>query len=282
MKAGVLGELLLSGDESGQPANLVPSAPKPRQLLAFLMLNANHTVRASDCITELWPSHAPNSAMSTLQTYVLQLRQIFRNAPGADQAHHLITRNQGYEFVVDAGEFDRLQFEELTRRGREAAAGSADALASELFTAALALWRGPAVADVDVGPLSSPHVVELEETRIGVLEQRIEADLRMGRHALLLDELDRLTATHRTHENIHAQFMLALYRSGKRNRAIVVFQRLRALLRESLGIEPAPPMQRLHEAIVKGDPALDPPSRTVSVRPAPCYAELAVAELSDV
>lgn len=256
MQAGILGPLMLYCGG----ASLVPSAPKPRQLLAFLMLNVNLTVRASECITELWQGRPPNSAMSTLQTYILQLRQIFRTAPYRDESDRIITRNQGYELSLTPQCLDRFKFQALTTHGRAAAAAGNDELASGLFSTALALWRGPGLTDVPRGPLSSVHLIELEETRRGVLEQRIEADLRMGRHEQLLDELDALTSLHRTHENVHAQFMLALYRSGKQNRALAVFSRLRALLRESLGIEPAPRMQRLHEAILKGDPALDVPS----------------------
>jgi DNA-binding SARP family transcriptional activator len=262
MKAGVLGQLILSCDGT----DLVPTAPKPRQLLALLMLNANRTVRASDCITELWRDRPPNSAMSTLQTYVVHVRQILRAAPDSDQSHLLVTRNQGYELSVDAGRFDRAQFQSLAGHGRAAVAAGRDELASELFAEALRLWRGPVLADVQAGPLSATHVVELEETRIGVHEQRIEADLRMGRHEQLLDELAALTSTHPTHENMQAQFMLALYRSGKQNRALAVFNRLRALLRESFGLEPAPRMQRLHEAILKGDPALETPPEPVRPR----------------
>lgn len=255
MEAGVLGPLRLS--DNG--VSLVPSASKPRQLLAFFALNANQTVRASECIVELWGSQPPKSAMSTLQTYVLHIRRIFRNVCRADRSETLVTKNQGYQLVVDPHDFDRFQFADLTRRGRAAVANGDNERGSDLFAEALALWRGPALADVRVGPLSSVHLVELEEARKGVLEQRIEADLRLGRHHGLLDELDTLTSVHPTHENMHAQLMLALYRSGEQSRALAVFRRLSGVLEETLGIEPAPPMQRLHEAILAGDPILDAP-----------------------
>lgn len=255
MEMGVLGPLMLS--DNG--VSLVPSAPKPRQLIAFFMLNANQTVRASECIVELWGPRPPKSAMSTLQTYVLHIRRIFRNASRMDRSETLVTRNHGYQLVVNPYDFDRFQFNDLTRRGRVAVAKGEDERGSELFAGALALWRGPALADVQAGPLSSMHLVELKEARMGALEQRIEADLRLGRHQELLDELDMLTLVHPTHENVHAQLMLALYRSGEQRRALAVFRRLRRVLGETLGIEPAPPMQRLHEAILAGDPILDAP-----------------------
>ncbi|MEV0979520.1 AfsR/SARP family transcriptional regulator [Streptomyces sp. NPDC049915] len=254
MKSGVLGPLLLSGSD----ANLVPSAPKPRQLLAFLMLNAPRMVRAGDCITELWGSTPPKSAMSTLQTYVLHIRQALRG-PRGDHSRLLLTRNQGYQLALETTDFDRFRFTDLTRRGRLSAAAGDHRTASEMFTLALAQWRGTALSDVRTGPLSSPHLAELAETRQGVLEQRIEADLALGKHRELVDELSDLTARHPTHENVHAQLMVALYRSGDRKRAGDVFHGLRRALGDTLGIEPVPRMRRLYQAVLAGSSALDAP-----------------------
>ncbi|MEU6223419.1 AfsR/SARP family transcriptional regulator [Streptomyces sp. NPDC047042] len=254
MNSGILGPLLLS--DTG--VNLVPSAPKPRQLLAFLMLHTPQMVRASDCITELWSSTPPKSAMSTLQTYVLHIRQSLRG-PRRDRRHLLLTKNQGYQLALETTDFDRSRFTELTRQGRLAAAAGDHRTASRRFTLALAQWRGPALSDVCTGPLSSPHLAELTETRQGVLEQRIEADLALGKHRELIDELSDLATRHPTHENVHAQLMVALYRSGERKRASDVFHGLRRELGDSLGIEPVPRMQRLHHAVLAGSSALDVP-----------------------
>ncbi|MFB7333138.1 AfsR/SARP family transcriptional regulator [Streptomyces adustus] len=254
MNSGILGPLLLSDTEE----NLVPSAPKPRQLLAFLMLHTPQMVRASDCITELWGSTPPKSAMSTLQTYVLHIRQALRG-PRRDRSHLLLTRNQGYQLTLETTDFDRFRFTELTRLGHLATAAGNHRTASEMFTLALAQWRGPALSDVSAGPLSSPHLAELAETRQGVLEQRIEADLALGKHRELVDELSDLAARHPTHENVHAQLMVALYRSGERKRAGDVFQGLRRALGDTLGIEPVPRMRRLYQAVLVGSSALDAP-----------------------
>jgi DNA-binding SARP family transcriptional activator len=126
-----------------------------------------------------------------------------------------------------------------------------------LFRSALSVWRGSPLSDVHAGPLISMHRVGLRETRRVVLEQRIEADLRLGRHRELLGELSALTDTHRTDENMHAQFMLALYRSGRTTHALQVFRRLRQLLSTELGIEPSPGIMRLLAAIHSADPVLD-------------------------
>lgn len=254
MNSGVLGPLLLS--DSG--LNLVPSAPKPRQLLAFLMLCTPQMVRAGDCITELWGTAPPKSAMSTLQTYVLHIRQALRS-PCGDCSHLLLTRNQGYQLALETTDFDLFRFTDLTRRGRLAAAAGDHRTASEMFALALAQWRGPALSDVRTGPLSSPHLAGLAETRQGVLEQRIEADLALGKHRELIDELSDLTARHPTHENVHAQLMVALYRSGDRKRAGDVFRGLRRALGDTLGIEPVPRMWRLYQAVLAGSSALDAP-----------------------
>jgi DNA-binding SARP family transcriptional activator len=247
LQVGVLGPMSLFIDGEKH----TPSAPKPRQLLAILMLNANRIVRTSECVTELWGSQPPKSAISTLQTYVLYIRQILRSAP-TDCSHALVTRNHGYQLDVSPQASDRFRFESLARRGRDAAAGD-PARASRLLGEALRLWRGPVLADVPPGPIGSAHVVELDETRKSVLEWRIEADLRLGRHRELLTELDALTALRPTNENIHAQYMLALHRSGERSKAVDVFRRLRSRLSDSFGIEPQPRLRRLYEAIDSDD-----------------------------
>ncbi|MHA6757949.1 AfsR/SARP family transcriptional regulator [Streptacidiphilus sp. PAMC 29251] len=259
VQVGVLGplSLVLHGE------NHTPSAPKPRQLLALLILNANRMVRATECITELWGTEPPKSAMSTLQTYVLSIRQILRSAP-TDHSRTLVTLNQGYRLDVPAQASDRLRFEDLARDGRAAAAHDL-ARSSQLLGRALAQWRGPALAGLPAGLLSSAHVVELEEARQGVLEQRIETDLQLGRHRELLTELRTLAALHPTHENVQAQYMLALYRSDQRPEALGVFHRLRCRLGDSFGIEPVPRLRRLYEAIDNDDPALRAPAHSATL-----------------
>lgn len=256
MNMGVLGPLVLRRGGRSR----VPSAPKPRQLLAFLMINANQMVRASDCVLELWDTQPPRSATSTLQTYVLHLRRVLGETTAEDHGPALMTMNQGYQFAVNRQNLDRFVFEDMAQRGSEAALAGNDLRASALFAEALQLWRGPALADVRPGPLSSPRLVALEETRKYVLEQRIEADLRLGRHHELLEELDTLTQSYPTYENLHAQYMIALYRAGRSTRALAVFRKLCRTLEENLGIEPGPRMQRLHLAVRSEHPVLGVPS----------------------
>src|SRR5438876_859334 len=148
MTMGVLGPLVL--DRAG--VSHVPRAQKPRQLLAFLMINATLPVRASDCLLELWDTQPPKSAMSTLQTYVLHLRRTFGEVSQEDSDKTLLTMNQGYQLAVNRLDVDCFLFEDLARHGSVLARAGDHARASALFTKALELWRGPALADVRPGP----------------------------------------------------------------------------------------------------------------------------------
>lgn len=253
MEMGILGPLLLTD----RHLNLVPSAPKPRQLLAYFMLNANTMVRASECIEELWGTSPPKSAMSTLQTYVAQIRRVLRRAEDGDPDQILVTRNPGYQLSTAPDDYDRLRFEKLVGQGRRAVAEGHDDQASSLFAGALAQWRGAALEDVRVGALSSAHVIELEESRAVVVEQRIEADLRLGRHSEVLPELGRLATLHPTHENLQAQLMIALYRCGRPDQALAVFDTLQSTLVDTVGIGPAPRIRLLRDAVVDQAPELD-------------------------
>jgi SARP family transcriptional regulator, regulator of embCAB operon len=225
--------------------------------MALLALNANQIVTADECVRELWGTDPPRSAMSTLRTYILQIRRMLREIPSHRAGGALLARNQCVQLSLDSESLDHHDFERLTRQGREAARRGDDHEAANRYEDALAVWRGPALIDVAHGPLISSHVAELTERRLGTLEQRIEADLRLGRHHELLGELEILISRYPTNEHIHAQFMLALYRSGRPQRAIDVFLRLRGVLDDGFGIEPSPRMQRLYRAILSGDPALE-------------------------
>ncbi|MEV6236297.1 AfsR/SARP family transcriptional regulator [Lentzea sp. NPDC051838] len=260
MQLGVLGPLqVTSGGKS-----FVPTAPKSRQLLALLLISANEFVSVDACVEELWAGNPPNSFMSTLHTYVLHVRRMLKHLPGGKDL--LLTRTQGYQLVVPPGTFDRAVFDDHVREAREALARNENHLAASTFRSALALWRGTVLADVPASTVITAYQVELTERRLGVLEQRIEADLRLGRHANLLPELHKLTQAHPTHENIHAQLMIALYRSDRRGKAIQVFHHLSRLLGDQLGLQPCNRMQRLHEAIVNCDPALVGPVSRGPVR----------------
>jgi len=238
---------------------VTPSAAKQRQILALLALNPGHVVTVSTLTEELWGDAPPRSFTTTLQTYVVHLRNRLAEA-GADgrQTRDLLnTRHSGYLLEVTSCQTDVAEFGRLARLGRQATEAGDPWSAADLLGRALALWRGPALVDVPLGRVLELEAASLEATRLGVLERRIEADLALRRHADLVGELTLLAAKNLMNENFCALLMTALYRSGHAGRALEAFRRLRAVLSAELGLEPCPRLQQLHQAILSGDPALD-------------------------
>ncbi|MET8232746.1 AfsR/SARP family transcriptional regulator [Micromonospora sp. NPDC005298] len=237
----------------GRP--VMPTAPKQRQTLALLALHAGRVVTKQTLIEELWGDEPPRSFATTLQTYILQLRaRLGAAARDRGWARRLLeTKHAGYQFNAQLVDTDVAEFQRLVHAGRRAAEAGDPVATSELLGGALGLWQGPALVDVPVGRVLRAEVAALEETRLGALERRIDADLMLGRHADLLGELTMLVARSPMNENFRAQLMTALYRSGRAGYALEVFRQARSVLREELGVEPGPRLQRLHQAILTGD-----------------------------
>ncbi|MFE6839771.1 BTAD domain-containing putative transcriptional regulator [Streptomyces sp. NPDC057705] len=277
MDIDVLGALAVR--ENG--ISITPTAPKPRQVLALLALHADQVVPVSALIEELWAGEPPRSARTTLQTYVLQLRALIataleRGAAGGAEAGAnsgtdsgtgagrgaavrtakdiLVTLPGGYLLSSGGGVLDVREFDRLAGSGYRAMDAGDFPAAARLLREALALWSGPAFADVQSGVQLDMEARRLEETRLCALDQRIEADLRLGRHRELLAELTVLASRYRTHENLHGQFMLALHRSGRRGEALDVYQRLRGTLVRELGLEPSVALRRLQRSILMAGP----------------------------
>ena len=223
---------------------------KPSALLALLLLNADEVVSTDRLIDELWGEQPPATAGKALQVYVAKLRQVL----GADL---IATRPPGYELrLADAGRLDARRFERGLTAAREALAAGDARGASALLSDALALWRGPPLADVAYERFAQPEILRLEELRLAALEERIEADLALGRHSELVGELERLVAQHPLRERPRAQLMLALYRSGRQAEALEAYQAARHALVDGLGIEPGAALQDLQQALLAQDPAL--------------------------
>lgn len=256
MDIKVLGPL--EAYENGR--SIVPTAAKPRQVLALLALEAGQVVPVPTLIEELWRLEPPRSALTTLQTYILHLRRQIDAALGPDAdggaKEVLATRHNGYQLNV-AGSVDVHDYQRLTGAGTRAAERGDDESASRLLRSALEVWRGPALVDVPVGLRLGIEVIGLEESRLSVLEMCIEADMRLGRHSSLLSELARLNASYPMHENLCAQYMIALYRSGRQWRALDVYRGLRDTLVDELGVEPSARLQQLQRAILRSDPGLN-------------------------
>lgn len=238
---------------------VTPSATKQRQIMTLLALNAGHVVTVPTLVEELWGDAPPRSSGTTLQTYILQLRNRISAAAAQDpEVRTMIsTRHGGYMLEAQACQADVAEFRNLARAGRAAAEAGDFITASDLLSRALALWRGSALADMRLGPVLELDATSLEEIKLGVLERRIKVDLALGRHTDLLGELTLLTAKNPMNENFCALLMIALYRAGHVGRALSAFQRVRSVLREELGVEPCPRLQRLQQHILSGDPALE-------------------------
>jgi YVTN family beta-propeller protein len=255
MRFGILGPIELHIDGSQVPLGGL----KQRALLAFLLLHANEAASRDRLIDALWGESPPPSASDALDTYVYRLRKLI--------GHGRLTRHGGgYLLSVEAGELDADRFELLVSSAGEAAAAGDPRRAARILTDALALWRGPALADVAYQPFAGDPARHLEEQRLGALESRIEAKLDCGGGAALVPELEQLVADHPLRERLVAALMLALYRAGRQADALAAFQAARGRLVEELGLEPQPHVRQLQQQILQHDPALAAPGLTVHPR----------------
>ncbi len=232
--------------EEGRPLAL--GGARQRALLALLLTRANEIVSTDRLIDELWGERTPKAAGNALQYHVSRLRKLL--APG----HAIVTKEPGYLIRVGPDELDLLRFERLVEEGQR----SSPEAAARLLRDALALWRGPALADVAHESFAQPEILRLEELRLVVLERRIDADLALGRAAELVPELEVLVREHPFRERLRAHLMLALYRSGRQAEALEVYRQTRRLLVDELGLEPSPALHELEQAILHQDPELAP------------------------
>src|SRR5438132_11263892 len=240
----------------GRPVAL--PAAKPRALLAVLLLSSNRVVSVDRLIDDLWGEEPPETATKALQGYVSQLRK----ALGADR---LLTKPPGYSLRVEEGELDLDSFERLVREGRELLGSGDSKAAAKRLAEALGLWRGTPFAEFESEPFARDAGARLEDARLAALEERIEADLALGRHARLIPELEELVAREPLRERPRAQLMLALYRSGRQADALELYRRTRETLNEELGIEPSLELQELERRMLQHDPTLErarAPART--------------------
>ncbi|MFI5931963.1 BTAD domain-containing putative transcriptional regulator [Actinoplanes sp. NPDC051494] len=256
MRIAILGPL--AATHHGRP--VAPTAAKPRTVLGLLAAYANDVVPVETLIAELWPDAPPRNARTTTQTYILGLRKLIHAAAEAvgavpDAKQVLVTTPVGYLLRVPPSSVDAGHLERLANVGHRARERQDHQGAARAFAEALSWWRGPAFMDVQAGRKLRVYAQRLTEIRLNVLDCRIEADLRLGRHHELLGELSTVTAQHPTHEGLVAHLMLALYRSGRRCEALDAYQRLRAALVAEQGLEPAPALGRLHRSMLNADQA---------------------------
>ncbi|WP_245646577.1 AfsR/SARP family transcriptional regulator [Microtetraspora niveoalba] len=245
VRFGVLGPLqVLAGER-----DLTPGPAKHRALLAALLLRAGRPLTVHRLIAEVWGDEPPASAEPVLRVYVSALRKVvdgIRTVPG------------GYLLDVDPELLDAYRFERLVAAGRRARDAGRVAEAADRLRAALALWRGPALAGIESAELRRAHAVPLEELRLTALEERVEMDLALGRGAEVTGELRALVAAHPLRERAWGQLMLALDQAGRRSDALAAYQEARRLLVDELGLEPGAELREAHARVLAGDaPAPD-------------------------
>jgi len=224
--------------------------PKPRALLAVLLLHLNEVVPSDRLIDELWGEDSPEGAAGALRVNVSRLRK-------ALPQDLLTTRAPGYVIRVEPDELDLHRFERLVDEGRSLLTRGLAADASARLHDALSIWRGPALADFAYESFAQAAIARLEEIRLAALELRIDADLALGRHDELVGELEALVAEHPLRERFRSCLMTALYRSGRQAEALDAYQDARRALVDGLGIDPSPALQELERAILRQDPSLD-------------------------
>jgi YVTN family beta-propeller protein len=273
----VLGPLEVRDGEQSLPL----AGAKQRALLALLLLHANHVLSRDRLIDELWGDEPPATAVPSLQVYVSRLRKLLPD--GA-----LATRPPGYLLEVEPDDLDLRCFERLLAEGHEALAAGDAGRAARVLHEALALWRGPALAEFAFEPFAQAEIGRLEDLRLAAVEERIEADLALGRHADLIGELEALIAENPHRERLRGQLMLALYRSGRQTEALAAYQAARHALVDELGIEPSEHLQRLEKAILTHDASLEtraPPTASAApdtLRAAPVERKLVTVLFADL
>ena len=245
MEVRILGPLEVQGD-SGP---LLVTTPKERAVLEVLALHGGDVVSTDSLIDALWGFHPPRSAAKSLQSHISRLR---RTLP----ADAIATEGSGYRLTVAPEDVDAHRFERLVAAGRQAADGGDHRRAIQLLDRALDLWRGTPLADLAEGALRTGQTVRLDQLRLASAEARVDAHLALGHQQAMVAETEALVADHPLRERFWAQLMLSLYRSDRRADALAVFQRLRGVLREELGIDPSKEVRELEGRILREDPDL--------------------------
>jgi YVTN family beta-propeller protein len=230
-------------------ASVALGGPKQRAFFAVLVLHRDQALPVERLVDLLWGEVSPPTAAKTVHVFVSRLRKALGESV-------IVTSGSGYRLVVDPDSIDACRFERLLEQGRALRAGGAAADAAGVLREALGQWRGAAAADLVHEQCLQTEIARLEEQRLVAVEERIDADLAVGRADELTAELQALVGEHPLRERLWAQLMLALYRSGRQADALATYQRARATFAEQLGLEPGPALQELERAILAQDPRL--------------------------
>jgi DNA-binding SARP family transcriptional activator/ABC-type branched-subunit amino acid transport system substrate-binding protein len=240
----------------GRPVRI--AGHKQRALLASLVLHANEVVSPDRLIDDLWGDAPPPTAAKTLQAHLSRLRRVLDGDEAERDGGPIETRGAGYVLHVEHGELDADRFQDLLDDARGALARGDPGDAARAAAAALALWRGPPLADFAYDAFAQADITRLTDLRLAAEEERIEAELELGNHRSLVGPLERLVAQHRFRERLRGQLMLALYRCDRQTEALEVYAQGRRALAGEVGLEPSRTLQELELRILQHDPALAP------------------------
>jgi DNA-binding SARP family transcriptional activator len=232
---------------------LLLGGQKQRAVLALLLLEPGRVVSTERLVDALWGERPPRTAGTSLQNFISQLRKLLG-------AEILETKPPGYRLRIRPGEIDLDRFRVLVEQARTKQLPDR----ARTLREALALWRGPPLADFSFESFAQPHIMHLEEMRLATLEERVQADLEHGRHAELVAELEPLVEEHPVRERLRGHYMVALYRSGRQAEALQAYQEGRRFLVDQLGIEPSRDLQQLHGAMLRQEAALQAPGAALS------------------
>jgi DNA-binding SARP family transcriptional activator len=239
----ILGPVEVAGEDG--PVAL--GGPRQRALLGLLLTHSGETLATDRIVDDLWGETPPATATTSLQNFVSQLRKIL----GTET---LVTKAPGYRLEIEPEQLDALRFEQLLTDARTGEPGERSAK----LRRALALWRGPPLADLAFEPFAQGEIRRLEELRLDALEQRIDADLELGLGREVVGELEGLVQVHPLRERLRGQLMLALYRSGRQAEALQAYHDAREALADELGIDPSPALQQLYRSILRQEVTLEP------------------------
>ena len=259
MQIGLLGELEVRDDDG---AVVVVTGAKLRALLAVLALQVGRPVSADQLVEALWGEDPPTEVRNGLQGLVSKLRRVL----GATA--YVVNRSGGYVLELPKEAIDVHRFESLVGEARSEAANGNRERSIDLLVEADSLWRGDVLAEFSYEEFAAVTVTRLSELRLAALEERIDAQLALGRHQLVVGDLEAMVAAHPLRERPRCLLMLALYRSGRQADALAVYQDGRRLLGEQLGLDPGVEMQKLEAAILVQDPSLAAPETTGAPSPA--------------
>ncbi len=227
-----------------------PSASKIRQVLGLMLMQPNRVMALDSAIEELWYDRPPRTAVTVVQTYVYQLRKLLA---GYGDGQMIRTVAPGYVLAIPLEDVDYWRFTGYVEQGRDALERDMPRQASALLTAALDLWNGSALENIEHGPVLRNCADRLEEQRMLALELRLRANMSLGHFRELIPELKSLVAAYPYHEWLYGQLMVALHRCGRRGEALAAYQEVRRMLSVELGLEPSAALQAIQQSVLNAD-----------------------------